>query len=127
MKALLSAILLSVIGASAFAQNTEEKGAFLIDLGAGTCKVPDGDKNVVTVNSGLRIATLSENNNMVTSCWGHDPAFAASDGKTKRYTETDISCFGRHPLMGEMKAHKVNAVVTPSGSVQMKCHFRFGD
>lgn len=127
MKALLSAVLLSVIGAPAFANNADDHAAAVIHLGDKTCKVPDGDFNVVEVNNGLRAVTLNENNIMLTSCQGHDPAFAASDGQTKMFTEERITCTAVHPMLGEMEAYKVLAVVTPSGSVQMKCHFKLGE
>lgn len=124
MKALLSAVLLSVIGASAFADDYHK--AVVIHLEDKTCKVPDGDFNVVEVKNGLRAVTLNKNNIMLTSCRGHDPDFAASDGQTKRFTEERITCTAEHPVLGERDAYKVLAVVTPSGGVHMKCHFKFG-
>lgn len=125
MKALLSVVLLCVIGASAFAQNAEDNGAFVIHLEDKTCKVPDGDFNVVDVNNGLRVVTLNENNIMLTSCRGHDPAFAASDGEDKKFT--GFKCTGIHPVMGSLETHQTLAVVSKSGSVHMKCHFMFGE
>lgn len=124
MKALLSAVLLSVIGVLAYADNAANNGAFVVDLGAETCRVPDGNFTPVFASQGIFTATLSQNNNMLVSCRGHDPAFAATDGQTRRFT--DFNCTATHPLIGELVAHKSFAVVTPSGSVQMKCHFRFG-
>lgn len=122
MKALLSTVLLSVLGASAFA-NTNN-AAFVVDLGSETCVVPDGDFNPVLASNGRFVATLSKNNNMLVSCWGHDPAFAASDGEEKEFS--GFKCTATHPVMGKLEAYKSMAVVSESGSLQMKCHFKFG-
>lgn len=123
MKALLFAVLLSVLGASAFADH--DNGAFIIDLGGETCKVPDGDFNVVHVTNGHRVATLSKNNNMLTSCWGRNPEFAASDGEDKEFS--GFKCTATHPVMGDFETRRTHATVSSSGSVQMKCHFNLGE
>jgi hypothetical protein len=122
MKALLSAVLLSVIGVSAFAHDDHQE--VVIHLGDNTCKVPDGDKNVVEVHNGLRVVTLNENNVMLTSCQGHDPAFAASDGQTKKFA--GFLCVAIHPVMGRLETTQTLVVVSSSGSVHLKCHFKIG-
>jgi hypothetical protein len=121
MKALLSAVLLSVIGVPAYSDNN---GAFVIDLGSETCVVPDGDFNPVFASQAQVTATLSENNNMLLSCRASNPDYAASDGETTQFK--GFNCGGQHPLIGPMVTNHSHVVVTSGGNVHMKCHFKIG-